>query len=45
MIIKQKDSIPPSLKKQLQDYVYDIIGVIQDVHNEMPQGMPEFLYQ
>ena len=45
MIIKQKDSLPPSLKKQLQDYVYDIIGVIQEVHNEMPQGMPEFLYQ
>lgn len=45
MVIKQKDSLSIPLKKQLQDYVYDIIGVIQDVHNEMPQGMPEFLYQ
>ncbi|MBQ0046284.1 MAG: GxxExxY protein [Prevotellaceae bacterium] len=45
MLIKQKEIFDPSLKIQLQKYVYDIIGVIQDVHNELPQGMPEFLYQ
>ena len=45
MDIKQKDIIDPALKKQLQDYVYDVVGVIQDVHNELPQGMPEYLYQ
>jgi len=45
MIIKQKEVFDPTLRKQLQEYVYDIIGVIQDVHNELPQGMPEYLYQ
>jgi len=45
MEIKRKELFAPELKKQLQDYVYDIIGIIQDVHNELPQGMPEYLYQ
>lgn len=45
MLIKQKEYLAPELKKQLIDYVYDIIGVIQSVHNELPQGMPEYLYQ
>lgn len=45
MLIKQKESLSPDLKKQLHEYVYDIIGVIQNVHNELPQGMPEYLYQ
>ena len=45
MDIRQKDIFDPNLKKQLQEYVYDIVGVIQDVHNELPQGMPEYLYQ
>lgn len=45
MLIKQKEVFDPTLRKQLQDYVYDIIGVIQGVHNELPQGMPEYLYQ
>lgn len=45
MLIKQKVEFDPALKKQLQEYVYDIIGIIQDVHNELPQGMPEYLYQ
>lgn len=45
MEIRQKDQIDPTLKKQLQDYVYDVVGVIQSVHNELPQGMPEYLYQ
>jgi len=45
MIIRQKEQFDPALKKQLQEHVYDIIGVIQDVHNELPQGLPEYLYQ
>ena len=45
MFIKQKDIIPLELKKQLQKYVYDIVGIIQDVHNDLPQGMPEYIYQ
>ena len=45
MVIKQKDYLEPNLKKQLQEYVYDIIGIMQDVHNELPQGLPEYLYQ
>ena len=45
MHIKQKGIINPALKKELQKYVYDIIGVIQNVHNELPQGMPEYVYQ
>ncbi len=45
MLIKQKEDFDSKLKAQLQQYVYDIIGVIQDVHNELPQGMPEYLYQ
>lgn len=45
MEIKQKDQIDMVLKKQLQAYVYDVVGVIQSVHNELPQGMPEYLYQ
>lgn len=45
MLIQQKEYFDPAQKKQLQEYVYDVIGVIQDVHNELPQGMPEYLYQ
>ncbi len=45
MLIKQKKILDPDLKNQLQNYVYDILGIIQDVHNELPQGMPEYLYQ
>ena len=45
MIIKPKEKLDNSIKEELQKYVYDIIGVIQDVHSELPQGMPEYLYQ
>ena len=45
MIIKQKDNLSKELKKELQDYVFDIVGVIQSVHNELPSGMPEYIYQ
>jgi len=45
MIIKQKEIFDPKLKKQLQEYVFDIIGILHDVHNELPQGLPEYIYQ
>lgn len=45
MIIRQKEILDSSIKEQLKKYVYDIIGIIQDVHTELPQGMPEYLYQ
>ena len=45
MIIKPKEKLDNSIKEELQKYVYDIVGVIQDVHSELPQGMPEYLYQ
>lgn len=45
MVINQKEVLDANLKKQLQDYIYDIVGIIQAVHNELPQGMPEYLYQ
>ena len=45
MIIRQKEDLDSELKQRLKRYVYDIIGVIQAVHNELPQGMPEYLYQ
>lgn len=45
MIINQKESLDAALKNQLREYVYDIIGVIQDVHKELPNGLPEYIYQ
>lgn len=45
MLIKQKEIFDPRMKSQLKDYIYDIIGVIFSVHNELPQGMPEYIYQ
>ena len=45
MIVKAKTTLDPELKAQLQKYVYDIVGVIQDVYKELPIGMPEYIYQ
>lgn len=45
MIFNQKENFDPKLKKQLQEYVYDIVGYIQEVYKELPNGMPEFIYQ
>lgn len=45
MIINRKEIFDPTLKTELQKYVYDVIGIIQDVHRELPQGMPEYIYQ
>ena len=45
MIIKRKDFLDAALKKNLQDNVYDIVGVIHKVYNALPNGMPEYIYQ
>ena len=45
MIFNQKESIAPELKEQLQQYVYDVIGCIQEVYKDLPNGMPEYIYQ
>lgn len=45
MKINQKENLDPNLKNQLHDYVYDIVGIIQDIYKELPQGMPEYVYQ
>lgn len=45
VIIKQKEHLDPALKKELKAYVFDIVGVIQDVFKELPNGLPEYVYQ
>lgn len=37
--------LEPELKKQLVEYVYDVIGYIQETHNDLGPGMPEYIYQ
>lgn len=45
MIFNQKEKLNPELKSALQNYVYDVVGHIQDVYKELPNGMPEYIYQ
>lgn len=45
MIFNQKEHFDPQLKEQLQQYVYDVVGYIQEVYKELPNGMPEYIYQ
>lgn len=45
MIFNQKEHFDPELKAQLQEYVYDVVGYIQEVYKELPNGMPEYIYQ
>lgn len=37
--------VDPVLCKQLRDYVYNIIGCCQEVHNEMGPFLNEYMYQ
>lgn len=45
MIFNQKEHLDETLRKQLHEYVYDVVGVIQDVYKELPNGLPEYIYQ
>lgn len=42
---KEYPKIDGEVKKQLQAYVYDIVGAMQEVHNELGSGLPEYVYQ
>ena len=44
MIFKQKE-LSPTLKEQLKEYVYDVIGYLFKVYKELPCGYPEYIYQ
>ncbi|MDD6900744.1 MAG: GxxExxY protein [bacterium] len=44
MIINSKQ-INPILKQQLKDYVHPFVGIIHQVYKELPNGMPEYIYQ
>ena len=41
----RNDALPEELQKQLKAYVYDIIGCMQHVHNDLGPGLPEYIYQ
>lgn len=45
MIFNRKDELEHKLKTELQEYIYDIVGVIHDVYKELPNGLPEYIYQ
>jgi len=45
MFFKIRKNIEPSLKKELKDYVFDIVGHLYSVYNELPCSLPEYIYQ
>ena len=45
MIFNRKEELDPKLKTELQEYIYDIVGIIHDVYKELPNGLPEYIYQ
>lgn len=45
MIFNRKEFLDEKLRTQLQEYVYDIVGFLQDVYKELPNGLPEYIYQ
>lgn len=45
MFFKPKEDISQLLQEQLKQYVYDIVGSMQDVYRELPSGLPEYVYQ
>lgn len=40
-----KMPLSAELQNDLKNYVYDIIGCIQFVHNDLGPGLPEYIYQ
>ena len=45
MIFNSKKQFSSALQQQLKDYVHPIVGVIHQVYKELPNGMPEYVYQ
>ena len=40
-----REDIPEALKKELKEYVYDIIGAMHEVYRQLDNGLPEYVYQ
>lgn len=40
-----REDIPEPLKKELKEYVYDIIGAMHEVYHQLDNGLPEYIYQ
>lgn len=40
-----REPIDSALRNQLINYVYDIVGCIHIVHQDLGSGMPEYVYQ
>ena len=40
-----RDPIPETLKTELKEYVYDIIGAMHEVYRQLDNGLPEYIYQ
>ncbi|MCQ2288040.1 MAG: GxxExxY protein [Muribaculaceae bacterium] len=40
-----KGKISDKLHSQLKDYVYPVIACMHEVHNELKNGLPEYVYQ
>ena len=45
MIFNTKKQLSPAQRQQLKEYVHPIVGIIHQVYKELPNGMPEYIYQ
>lgn len=40
-----REELPPQLREELKQYVYDIIGAMHEVYRQLDNGLPEYVYQ
>lgn len=40
-----REELPEALKKDLKNYVYDVIGAMHEVYRQLDNGLPEYIYQ
>ena len=45
MFFKLRPYVESDFTKQLKNYVYDIVGFMQEVYKQLPCGLPEYIYQ
>ena len=45
MFFKLRPYVESDFTNQLKKYVYDIVGLLQEVYKQLPCGMPEYIYQ